>query len=87
MKKRCHKIICGNICKAECLPDPNIKRYDSAIKLFHQAISDKKHPLHLEMLRFSKKLRQPPALTERRKKSFLPAVTEQYNNDSCFSFK
>ena len=42
MKKRCHKIICGDICKAECLPDPNIKRHDSAIKLFDQAISDKK---------------------------------------------
>ena len=86
MKKRCYKKTCGDICKAECLPHPNIKPPDSAIKLFHQAISDKNHHLHLlmpEMLRFSKQLRQPPALTERGEKSFLP----QYNNDSCFSSK
>jgi len=79
--KRCHRIICEEKCN--CILSPEKRREEQAIKLFFKAANDTEHPLNdiiPRKLKFSGKFRQPIALSERRRQSFVPAVTSIINN-------
>lgn len=83
LTKRCHRIICHPDCHCDLLPDPNQSRRKMCVKLYSKAALSQTHPLHCLIpprLPISKKFRQPPAHTERRKNSFVPFTTELINN-------
>ena len=82
LSKRFHKIVCPYDCKCNLIKTPLIFRNKCAIKLFKHANSLNTHRLHSlipKILTYSKKFRQPLALSYRRKSSFIPFVTEMYN--------
>ena len=82
LSKRFHKIVCPYDCKCNLIKTPLIFRNKCAIKLFKHANSLNTHRLHSlipKILTYSKKFRQPLALSNRRKSSFIPFVTEMYN--------
>jgi len=44
--RRAHRIICGNECQGNCLPDQVVRRHQKSLKLFSLAILDINHVLN-----------------------------------------
>ena len=81
--KRCHRIICHPTCNCEDFKLPSSARRHYGTKLYIKASNDPKCPLHSlipKKLSRSGKFAQPFCATEKRKKSFVPRVTEIINS-------
>ena len=83
LARRCHSIICYFGCKCSQFIIPSAIRIQRAVNLFRKASKDPEHPLHPiipSKLPKTKKFCQPPSFSERRKKCFIPTITEIINN-------
>jgi len=81
--KRCHRIICGNECKENCLKNPIEHCEKMAFKHFLNITRHPNHPLRNllpDTLPTSKRLLLPIMKTERYRNSFIPKMTLLYNS-------
>ena len=81
--KRCHRIICGEDCHCEKIHIPSKLREMRGIKLYKKAYNEADHSLNSlipHKLPRTRKFFQPACISERRKRSFIPFITEVINN-------
>ena len=79
---RSHRIICGPLCKNNCLPDPDQQRQKLSAQLFKNALMINSHVLHSRLPVFlpsGRRLKVPPHTSNRRGSSFIPFMTVHYN--------
>ena len=80
---RTHRLICGNDCRNNCLPDPDERRLKLALVLYKNAIEDVTHSLHDRMPNFlpsGRRVNIPFARSAKRQLSFVPFMSIFYNN-------
>ena len=82
VRKRCHRIICGNDCRCDALESLDSRRERIAIKLFLKSMRCDSiiRDIMPDFLPSSRRLRLPFSLTQRRSSSFIPSCTAIYNN-------
>jgi len=81
--RRCHKIICGDQCKDNCLQNPLDHQRRMSFHLFQNIQLHENHPLKSlfpPILTNTKKLLMPKIKTDRFKNSFIPQMTLLYNS-------
>jgi len=80
--KRAHKIICHKHCHKKCLQTPKGRRLKQSINLYKNALLNPTHILNdilPKQLKYSKKLIEEYCSTERRRKQFVPYITNILN--------
>jgi len=87
VSKRCHNLICNFNCNCNSITLPSLLRIKRGINLFARAYTDPHHPLHdiiPPKLAHCNKFLQPKSASERRLKSFIPAITKEVNLTASF---
>ena len=82
IRKRCHRIICGSDCDCDCLPPLSNRRETQAMKTFKQMLSSDHicHSLIPHILPRTQHFFIPYTRTERRLRSFVPALCLRWNS-------
>ena len=82
VRKRCHRIICGNECHLPCLEPLSVRRLRRSLAVFKATLHHTHilHHLSPKILRHSSHASVPLCKTHRRSASFFPFCTKLYNS-------